>query len=166
MFTDSNEDVIVTAGEYKVTLEKALRLSVINIDGINMNPSVLSEGDDIYSNIIGNVTINALGGNDSIENNASFITILGGADNDTINGGANDDIFIYKPGEGNDTIMDYSSGDMLQILGGTFSKSAFSNNKLTLTIDGGGKVIFDNVTTSTDFNINGTIYTISGNKLK
>ena len=80
--------------------------------------------------------------------------------------------FIYKPGEGTDTIFDYSSGDMLKILksngkaGGTFKDSSFSSSKLTLTINGGGKVVFNNVSSSDSFNINGTIHTISGKKLK
>ena len=58
-------------------------------------------------------------------------TLWGGAGNDTLYGGDGKDTFIYKPGEGTDTIFDYQSGDMLQILksdasaGGSFTKSSF-----------------------------------------
>ena len=41
-----------------------------------------------------------------------------------------------------------------------------SSNTLTLTIDGGGSVIFKNVTSSTEFNINGTSYHVSGSTIK
>ena len=60
---------------------------------------------------------------------------------------------------------------MLQILNadgseGTFTNSSFKSGKLTLAIEGGGHVIFQNVTSSDTFNINGTVHTISGSKLK
>ena len=79
--------------------------------------------------------------------------------------------FYYQAGSGTDTIFDYQSGDMLKILksngaaGGKYKKSSFSNGTLALTILGGGSVIFENVTASTNFNINGTSYKISGSKL-
>ena len=103
-------------------------------------------------------------------------TLWGGAGNDTLTGGNGYDVFVYKPKEGTDTITDYyyysdSGCDMLQILkvdgseGGTFTDSNFSDNKLTLTIDGGGSIIFQNVNASGKFNINGTTYQISGTKL-
>ena len=68
--------------------------------------------------------------------------------------------------------MDYSSSDMLKILtsdgseGGTFTKATFKSSTLTLTISGGGKVIFDGVSSGDTVNINNTTYTISGKTLK
>ena len=76
--------------------------------------------------------------------------------------GAGKDVFIYKPGEGTDKIMDYAKGDILKILksngnaGGSFTKSSFS----------GGKVVFEGVNSGDSFNINGKNYTLSGKKLK
>lgn len=61
---------------------------------------------------------------------------------------------------------------MLKILkadgseGGSFTKSKFSDGTLSLTISGGGKVVFDYVATGDKFNINGTTYKIKGSKLK
>jgi len=98
--------------------------------------------------------------------------LWGGAGNDSLYGDSSNDVFIYKPGEGTDKIFDYSSGDMLTILksngksGGAFSKSSFSGGELTLTINGGGKVIFENVTSNDHFNINGKTYVINGSKFK
>lgn len=95
----------------------------------------------------------------------------GDAVNDTLYGGDGNDVFIYMPGKGIDRIMDYESGDMLKILnadgseGGSFKSSKFSGGDLTLTINGGGKVIFDCVSKGDKFNINGTTYKISGSKL-
>ena len=61
---------------------------------------------------------------------------------------------------------------MLKILktdgseGGSFTDSAFASNKLTLTIDGGGLVIFANAASGDKFNINSKTYTISGKTLR
>ena len=60
---------------------------------------------------------------------------------------------------------------MLKILdadgsAGKYKSSKFSGGNLTLTIQGGGKVIFKDVTSSDTFNINGTTHRISGSKLK
>ena len=49
----------------------------------------LTEGDDTYSNTVEGVTIQALGGNDSIWNEGAKVSIDGGAGNDTIYGTLN-----------------------------------------------------------------------------
>lgn len=59
---------------------------------------------------------------------------------------------------------------MLKILNadgsdGYFKSSKYSGGDLTLTINGGGKIIFDDVASTTKFNINGLSYNISGSKL-
>ena len=104
-------------------------------------------------------------GNDSLYGAAGADTLWGGAGNDTLTGGAANDTFIYKPGEGTDHITDYATGDILQITDGTFSAAAFADNKLTLTIDGGGSVIFDNISASTQVNINNENYSIKDGTL-
>lgn len=60
---------------------------------------------------------------------------------------------------------------MLKILkadgsAGTFSKSNFSDGVLTLTISGGGSVIFENVSADDSIKINSKTYTIGETKLK
>ena len=123
-------------------------------------------GDDSINNLSNSVKLSGDAGNDIITNDGGAnVTMSGGSGNDILYGGDGKDVFIYKPGEGTDKIFDYSSGDMLKILNGKFSKSKFSGGTLSLTISGGGSVLFDNVTTSTNFNINGTSYKISGSKL-
>ncbi len=137
-------------------------------------------GADSLSGGSSNDSINGGAGNDVIYGNKGKDTLVGGngndslwggAGNDSLYGGAGNDTFIYKPGEGTDTIFDYQSGDLLTILksdgkaGGTFTSSSFKNSNLTLSIDGGGSVIFNGVSKSNSFNINGDSYKISGSKL-
>ena len=127
-------------------------------------------GDDYIANWGKNVSINGGSGNDLLFGDAGNDTLWGGKGDDSLWGGKGNDTFIYKTGEGNDTIFDYQSGDMLKILksngaaGGKYKKSKFSDDTLTLTI-GTGSVIFEDVTTATTFNINGNSYKISGSKL-
>ncbi len=117
-------------------------------------------------NITGNAFANKIFGGEGND------SLWGGKGNDSLYGGDGDDTFIYKPNEGTDTIFDYSSDDMLKILtvngkaGDSFSNSAFGNGKLTLTISGGGTVVFDGVAKGDTFNINGKSYTLTAKKLE
>ncbi|MBR4032392.1 MAG: hypothetical protein IKJ07_06630 [Clostridia bacterium] len=129
-------------------------------------------GNDILNGGDDNDTILGGAGKDNLRGGKGADSLVGGAGNDKLYGNAGNDVFIYKPGEGKDTIFNYSSGDMLKILksngktGGTFTKAAFSGDKLTLTISGGGSVIFDGVSKGDVININGKNRTISGKTLK
>ena len=128
-----------------------------NVDGSNCAADIEIVAGDKASTLRGG------SGNDQL---------WGGAGNDKLYGGAGDDNFICRAGAGKDTIMDFTANDMLTILDadgnadGTFTKSLFKNSKLTLVLDGGGKVIFDDVSKGDTFNINDTTYTIKGSKLK
>ena len=110
-------------------------------------------------------------GDDKLIGGKGNVSLSGYTGNDSLWGGKGDDVFAYRPNEGTDTITDFQSGDMLKILNadgsnGTFTKAAYASNKLTLTISGGGSVIFTNVGKGDNININGTSYTISGKTLK
>ena len=130
------------------------------------------EGNDTLNGDDGNDSLWGGEGNDTLNGDDGNDTLWGGAGNDSLWGSNGNDVFIYKPGEGIDTIGGYNYGNnILKILNadgsdGTFTKAAFASNKLTLTIDGGGKVIFDNVRAGSRININNTNYTISGKTLK
>ena len=129
-------------------------------------------GNDSLRGGAGKDTLVGGAGNDVLYGDAGNDSLWGGAGNDKLYGGAGNDVFIYKPGEGTDTIFDYSAGDILKIFkkngkeGGTFSKSSFSNGNLTLTISGSGSVVFSGVSSGDKININGTTHTISGKTLK
>ena len=130
------------------------------------------DGKDTLSGGIGDDKLFGGAGNDCLSGGKGNDTLWGNTGNDKLYGGDGKDTFIYKPGEGTDTIFDYQSGDMLKILksngkdGGSFINSSFKNGNLTLSINGGGKVIFDGVASGDKFNINSKTYTLSGTKLK
>lgn len=161
------------------------------ISNLSDNVSISSGkgNDDISNHGVNYVSINAGAGNDTVRNYGDNVsvsggkgadilyggsgksTLWGGAGNDSLYGGSGEDVFIYKPGEGTDKIFNYANDDMLQILNadgtnGSFSKSKFSGGVLTLTISGGGSVVFENVSVGDQININGTTRTINGSKLK
>ena len=128
-------------------------------------------GNDVLYGGSGNDSLLGSAGNDSLVGAAGADTLWGGAGNDTLTGGAGSDTFIYKPNEGSDTISDFASNDMLQILkadgsAGAFSSSTLGGTTLTVAIEGGGSVILTNVSAGQSININGTSYSISGNTLK
>ena len=162
----------VTVGSVIKTVNASSRTKAVKITGNSLANTITggSGKDTIYGGK-GNDSILGGAGNDRLYGQKGNDTLWGGAGNDSLWGGSGNDTFIYKAGEGTDKIFDYQSGDMLKILksngasGGNFTKSNFSNGTLSLTISGGGNVIFNNVTASTEFNINSTTYTISGSKL-
>ncbi len=73
-------------------------------------------------------------GNDSLN---------GGDGNDTLTGGKGADVFIYKFGEGNDTITDYTASqkDKIQIVNGTISQTLYSGKDVTFKIGDGSLTV-------------------------
>ena len=156
--------VSVTLGSAASGTIDLSKLGVKNADASLSSKGVKMSGTTAANKLFGGT------GNDLLKGGKGNDTLWGGSGNDSLYGGSGKDTFIYKPGEGTDTIFDYESGDMLKILNadgsqGKFKKSKYSGGDLTLTINGGGKVVFDNVSTGDKFNINGTNYTIKGKSL-
>ena len=63
-----------------------------------------------------------------ITGNSLSSTIYGGKGNDTLKGGNGADVFIYKSGEGNDVITEYTASDKNSIAGGTYTRSTVGND--------------------------------------
>lgn len=163
-------------------VDASARTTAVKITGNKLSNTLVggSKNDSIYGgngddNLVGHGGKDKLygqAGNDMLYGGAGNDSLWGGAGNDSLWGCDGKDVFTYKPGEGTDTIFDYESGDMLRILkangkvGGSFTDSAFSGNELTLTINGGGSVIFAGVNNGDKFNINGKTYTLGASKLK
>jgi len=177
--TNSNK-ANVTIGADMGFVDSSKRTKAISITG-NSLANTISGGiknDSIYG-ADGNDSILGNAGNDKLYGDAGNDILLGGKGNDSLWGGAGNDslwgdagkdTFFYTANEGTDRIFDYEAGDMLKILNadgndGSFKSSKFSGGDLTLTINGGGKIIFDDVAFTTKFNINGSSYNISGSKL-
>ena len=92
------------------------------INASKVNHSLTIKGNKLANKITGS------GQDDSISGGAGADTILGGSGNDTIIGGAGNDslkggegadVFVYKSGEGNDIITDYTEEDIIRIAKGT-----------------------------------------------
>ncbi|MBR0062052.1 MAG: hypothetical protein IJP68_11300, partial [Selenomonadaceae bacterium] len=136
----SGNDVIVTVGDGKITLQGAAALSKLNIVetpwtfnnpksnttfyGTNANDTMTNTGDK--------VTIQALRGNDSINNKAAQVSIDGGAGSDRIvNTGKNVTITAQA---GNDTIANESANALIS---GGAGNDSIRNSGATSTVDGG-----------------------------
>ena len=162
----------VTVGSAVKIINASSRTKAVKITGNALDNSIVggTKNDTIYGGK-GNDTLTGGKGNDKLAGQSGNDTLWGGAGNDSLWGGKGNDTFIYQAGDGKDKIFDYSSGDILKILkadgaaGGKYKKSKFSDGTLALTISGGGSLLFKNVTTSTNFNINDKSYKISGSKL-
>ena len=172
LFTNSSSAKVTLSSGIEVG-DASERTKVIKLTGNAKANTILGgSGNDSLYGKNGDDYLVGGAGKDIIYGNKGNDTLWGGAGNDTLYGGDGKDTFIYKPGEGTDTIFDYQSGDMLQILksdgtaSGSFTKSAFGDGNLTLTISGGGKIVFEGVSSGESFNINGKNYTLSGKKLK
>ncbi|MBR4151665.1 MAG: hypothetical protein IKT98_01755 [Selenomonadaceae bacterium] len=163
----SFKDTIDLANYEVTTADASLAKKKLTINGTNSADSIVggNSKDKLYGNEGDDFLIGGKG-NDTLDGGAGVDSLWGGKGNDFLNGGEGADNFIFYAGDGNDTIQNYNfaEGDMLQILDkkgkeSTFSKAKFNGSKLTLSIKGGGKVIFSGVNTSTNFNINGKTYT-------
>ena len=75
-------------------------------------------------------------GNDTLYGGSGNDTLYGGAGNDSLTGGKGADVFIYKFGEGNDTITDYTASekDKIQIVNATISGTRTSGKDIIYTI--------------------------------
>ncbi|MFO0707317.1 MAG: calcium-binding protein [Nitrospira sp.] len=83
--------------------------------------------------------IDAGGGDDTIDAGAGNDTLIGGVGNDVLIGGAGNDTYVFRTGDGGDTITDSSTsteGNRL-IFGGTITSGTV---KLVLRSDGGLQV--------------------------
>ncbi|MBR4152230.1 MAG: hypothetical protein IKT98_04665, partial [Selenomonadaceae bacterium] len=84
-------------------------------------------------------TINTGAGNDSVYNNEGYYcTINTGAGNDLISlsYGSEDNVIIYKSGDGNDIVYGFDGDDTLSIIGGSYSTTKSGKN-IIVTVDDG-----------------------------
>lgn len=169
-------------GSNKITVKDTAQVALIDDDGEKFFDGGVLYGAGKTSATLGSAVSNfdATGkditevtGNDKANKlyaNSTDTTLTGGKGDDSLWGSDGVDTFVYMANTGTDKIFNYESGELLQIIkangaAGSFKNSTFANNNLTLAIDGGGKVVFQNVTSSTEFNINGTAYQIESARL-
>lgn len=70
-------------------------------------------GDDTLLGEADNDKLSGETGNDSISGGGGNDTLYGGTGNDTLTGGSGADTFVYRDGDGNDTITDLSEQDVI-----------------------------------------------------
>ncbi|WP_139210042.1 Hint domain-containing protein [Palleronia pelagia] len=80
-------------------------------------------GNDSLVATDGNDTLEGGDGNDTLDGGADDDSLTGGLGDDSLTGGTGDDIFVYAPGDGNDTITDFNTGNT-----GTLSDGDSANN--------------------------------------
>ena len=99
------------------------------------------EGDEggITGTIFDNDYLYGYTGNDTIYGGAGDDRIGGGGGDDTLYGGVGDDTFVFRPGNGNDTIKDFTDGEDHIDLSEFSTISDFSD--LTITSDDDGVTI-------------------------
>ena len=161
VFLDTVAATAKVYGSFKDTISITDYENIKNVDASAGTKAVLINGDSESNSLIGGRAKDEIHGGDGAD------TIWGGKGNDSLWGETGNDTFVYRASEGNDIIMDYESGELLQILdkkgnANTFTSATFSGDALTLLIKGNGKVTFQSVNNETEFNINGDTYTVSG----
>ena len=178
----SGGNSILKIGSSKITVKDAAQISFTDDNGEKFFDGGILYGAGKTSATLGSAAsnFNATGtniievtGNDKankLYSNSTDTTLTGGKGDDSLWGSDGVDTFVYMANTGTDKIFNYESGELLQIIKangaeGSFKNSTFANNNLTLAIDGGGKVVFQNVASSTEFNINGTAYQIESTRL-
>ncbi|WP_179958367.1 calcium-binding protein [Chitinimonas arctica] len=67
------------------------------------------ESDELYG-YAGNDSLVGLAGNDTLYGKGGDDTLNGGVGNDSLLGGAGSDLYLFKQGDGEDTISEYASG--------------------------------------------------------
>lgn len=98
-------------------------------------------GDDQISGGAGDDWLDGGPGNDTIWGGAGNDTLIGGLGDDWLEGGAGDDTYIWRRGDGNDTIEDYQGNNVLKLLDCTKDDISVSQSGNHLLIRIGGETI-------------------------
>lgn len=141
-FFTSTEGVESVSNDEAIVITGTARNDTLRNGGERVTINALG-GDDLIENYYGaeNVSINAGAGNDSITNSGDNATIYGGAGNDTIEFGAEASALVrYSAGEGDDVIVGWNSRDTLQIGAGEYSTERTADG-FVLTFDSGTMLI-------------------------
>ncbi|MBP1862210.1 calcium-binding protein, partial [Rhizobium herbae] len=118
---------------------------------------VSTSGNDTFTGFSTTDIIDAGAGNDTIDGVGGNDTITGGSGNDVMTGGSGSDIFVFKPGFGHDTIIDFKAGagtdDKLRFENGLFgnftaviSASSQSGANTVIRLDSDNDITLKNVT--------------------
>ena len=121
------------------TIENLTLLGSGNLTGI---------GNGLANVITGNAGANTLSGGaggDTLFGGAGNDLLNGGVGNDVLAGGAGSDTFVFKAGDGKDTIVDFTDGaDHIKLYGATWADVHMVDGAggVTVTFDGVGDSLF------------------------
>jgi hypothetical protein len=99
--------------------------NLLNSPLLGLPPGPTYSASGVPAGVEGNDSIDGGAGNDSINGNGGNDTLIGGTGNDTLTGGEGFDRFIYRAGDGNDTITDFNTGTGQNITDGNQANNDF-----------------------------------------
>jgi Ca2+-binding RTX toxin-like protein len=136
-----------TAGSYILGVQTGVSVNVSSPSNNAADMITGTSGNDAITGANGSDTLNGSRGNDTLSGGGGSDQLDGGRGNDILTGGKGPDVFILRPGEGTDTITDFTfSGSNGKDAIGLGSGLNTSNlGRLTL----GSNTIIDNKGTST-----------------
>jgi Ca2+-binding RTX toxin-like protein len=102
-----------------------------------------NRGADQLAGDLGDDLVRGGRGDDLLDGGAGNDTLGGDLGDDRLTGGAGADRFLYRPGDGNDTITDFSfgDGDRIQLADGAgFTVDSTAGGDALLQVTGGGSI--------------------------
>ncbi|MDZ4062731.1 MAG: hypothetical protein U1C75_16310, partial [Brevundimonas sp.] len=114
------------------------------LDGSDVSDLLRGNGGDDH--------LRGFGGDDIIEGGAGNDIIEGGRGNDQLSGGSGADVFIVRPGDGNEVILDFSveEGDILRLEGFPSFNSTFADFRNIIIQAGGQQITLNGINSLAD----------------
>ncbi len=137
-FIDSNRQIelITFSDGTKLTKDEYLKNFSANLTGTDSADALTSAGgNDTTIAKGGNDTITSGAGRDTIDAGSGDDIINAGTGNDSITGGSGNDTYIYKAGDGQDTIRDIAGTDTLNLQSIQASALKFTQDNNDLLIN-------------------------------
>ena len=107
-------------------------------------------GNDTLDGGTGNDTLDGGAGNDFLNGGLGADTVDGGTGKDSISGGDGADIFTFEAGDGDDTITDLATGDVVRISGHTAMQSITQNgSSVVVVLSDADRITFQNTDVAT-----------------
>ena len=105
---------------------------------------------EIWIGTSGDDSIFGRGGDDSLSGAEGNDRLQGGTGNDSLTGGSGNDTFIFQIGDGSDTIMDLTAGDIVEITRySTFQSIQTVDSDIIVTLSDTDQLVFPNTDYST-----------------
>mgnify|MGYP000238485120 CR=1 FL=1 len=88
----------------------------IDITGDSTDDTLIGDaGPNAIYGLEGDDTLTGTGGTDQLYGGTGHDTLTGGKGDDQLTGGEGNDVFVFATGDGQDTITDFSAGDMIDL---------------------------------------------------